>query len=216
MTTPSFRDVELLSAYLDGALSPSDSARLDSRLKSDPQLRAVMDDLRATRVVLRKLPQRKAPRNFMLTPGMVGFKPPMPRAYPMLRFASALATLLLFFTFAVNLFSTPISFGAQAPAAEPYGAGGGDGIPEEAFATEPLNELQPLPTPEAADATRIADETPTPEPTLKAIPDEQADRDSSRPIPFAWQLSLLIAALALGGMAWVVRLMNDQKWHARK
>ena len=47
------RDVELLSAYLDGQLKPSDSARLESRLKSEPELVSVMDDLRAARNLLR-------------------------------------------------------------------------------------------------------------------------------------------------------------------
>jgi hypothetical protein len=47
-----FRDVEKLSAYLDGQLSRADAARLESRLASDPGLRAVMDDLRRTRAVL--------------------------------------------------------------------------------------------------------------------------------------------------------------------
>ena len=54
------RDVELLSAYLDGQLKPSDSARLESRLKSEPELVSVMDDLRAARNLLRRLPQRRA------------------------------------------------------------------------------------------------------------------------------------------------------------
>jgi anti-sigma factor RsiW len=54
------RDLELLSSYLDGQLKPSDSARLQARLSSDPDLRAVLDDLRAARGLLRQLPMRKA------------------------------------------------------------------------------------------------------------------------------------------------------------
>src|ERR671918_1406182 len=96
------RDIELLSSYLDGQLKPSDSARLESRLASDPDLRAVLDDLRAARVLLRQLPVRKAPRNFTLTPKMVGKNPPLPRSYPAFRFVTALATMLLFFTVGLN------------------------------------------------------------------------------------------------------------------
>jgi anti-sigma factor RsiW len=215
MTNPSFRDVELLSAFIDGTLNPSDSARLESRLRSDPELRAVMDDLRAARAVLRKLPHRKAPRNFTLTPKMAGIKPPVPRSYPVLRFASALATLLLVFTFAVNLISTPLTFSAAAPQI-PYGAGGGGGDGEaadEAPAAEAAPELQPLPTPESADATRIAG-TATPE-LMSKVGEDQSDQDSTRPIPFNWQVGLLIAALALGFTAWIVRASNDQKWRTR-
>src|ERR1051325_10456028 len=96
------RDIELLSSYLDGQLKQSDSARLEARLSSDPNLRAVLNDLRGARSLLRQLPLRKAPRNFTLTPKMVGKNPPLPRTYPAFRFVSALATILLFFTLGLN------------------------------------------------------------------------------------------------------------------
>ncbi|MDQ3004731.1 MAG: hypothetical protein M3R47_05035, partial [Chloroflexota bacterium] len=121
------RDVELLSAYLDGQLKPSDSARLEARLKSDSELVSVMDDLRAARNLLRRLPQRRAPRTFTLTPKMVGKNPPMPRTYPFFRFATTIATLLLFFTFGLN-------FLAPQMAVAPVGVGGGGG--SDLFAAE--------------------------------------------------------------------------------
>lgn len=89
------RDLELLSSYLDGELKPSDSTKLEARLTSDPELASVLNDLRAARTLLRKLPARKAPRNFTLTRKMVGQNPPLPRAYPIFRFATAAATLLV-------------------------------------------------------------------------------------------------------------------------
>ena len=116
------RDLELLSSYLDGQLRPSDSARLERRLSSDPNLRSVLDDLRAARGLLRQLPMRKAPRNFTLTPQMVGKKPPLPRAYPAFRFVTALATLLFFVTMGVNFLVPQM---ASSPLA--YGKGGGGG-----------------------------------------------------------------------------------------
>src|SRR5262245_44359150 len=96
------RDLELLSAYLDGELSSSDSARLETRLQSDPRLVSLLSDLRAARSLIRKLPQRRAPRNFTLTRKMVGQNPPLPRSYPAFRFATVVATLLFFFTFGFN------------------------------------------------------------------------------------------------------------------
>ena len=104
------RDLELLSSYLDGQLKPSDSARLEARLSSDPDLRSVLNDLRAARGLLRQLPMRKAPRNFTLTPKMVGKNPPLPRAYPAFRFVTALATLLLFFTVGLNFLASAVGF----------------------------------------------------------------------------------------------------------
>jgi hypothetical protein len=146
---------------------------------------------------------------------MAGLKPPMPRSYPALRFASALATVLLLFTFAINGISLPIAFGASAPATESYalGAGGGEAM-DEALPAEPAIQLPPLSTPEPAGATRIA-EIATPELTPKGFAQEQADHDSARTIPFTWQAGLLIAALSLGAAAWLLRLLNDQKWRAK-
>ena len=60
----SSHDVELLSEYLDGQLSPSDSTRLESRLSSEAGLRAVINDLRESRALLRQLPQRRALTQF--------------------------------------------------------------------------------------------------------------------------------------------------------
>ncbi len=116
------RDLEILSSYLDGQLSPSDSARLEARLKSEPELVSVMDDLRASRNLLRRLPQRRAPRNFTLTRKMVGQNPPMPRAYSGFRFATALATLLFFFTVGLNFTAS------QLAATSPTGMGGGGDV----------------------------------------------------------------------------------------
>src|ERR1051325_9096986 len=118
------RDIELLSSYLDGQLKQSDSARLEARLSSDPNLRAVLDDVRGARRLLRQLPMRKAPRNFTLTPKMVGKNPPLPRAYPAFRFVTALATLLFFFTVGVNI------FGTQMASPSPNFGYGGGGAPD--------------------------------------------------------------------------------------
>src|SRR5512141_1808469 len=116
------RDLELLSSYLDGQLKPSDSARLEARLSTDPGLRAVLDDLRSARGLLRRLPLRKAPRNFTLTPKMVGKNPPLPRAYPAFRFVTALASLLLFISFGLNFLRPQL-----ATVQSPFGMGGGGG-----------------------------------------------------------------------------------------
>jgi len=160
-----FRDVELLSTYLDGQLNPSDSARLESRLKTDPELVAVMDDLRAARGVLRQLPSRRAPRNFTLTPKMVDLKPPLPRAYPVFRFASVFAALLFFLSYATNLVAPRLS-AASAPYG--YGVGGGGGCSEE----EPCEAAPALEMPAAPQEPFAATEAPvaTEAPALAEAP----------------------------------------------
>jgi len=155
-----FRDVTLLSAYLDGQLKPSEAARIEARLQTEPELASILQDLRQTRGILRQLPQRRAPRNFTLTPTMVGLKPPMPRAYPVFRLATVLATLLLFFTFATN-FMAP----RMERAAVPYGIGGGYG---GGGGADPEMEAQLLATAQAESAAPAAEEPAAPKPTLGA------------------------------------------------
>ena len=198
------RDLELLSSYLDGQLSPSDSARLESRLASDADLRAVMDDLREARNLLRRLPARKAPRNFTLTRKMVGQSPPMPRAYPAFRFVTALATLLLFFTLGLNFLGSQMASQAPVP-----GMGGGGGQTDtfaaqapaatEAPAAEapPAVEMAPMPTATLAeeDSGRIA-ETPA---ANNGLAEEPSGREGIRAPLIAplWQI-VLTAIVVMG------------------
>ena len=173
MTEPTFNDLEQLSAYLDGKLSGADGARLESRIQADPDLRSVYDGLRQTRSLLRQLPARRAPRNFRLTPQMVGIKPALPRSFPVFRLASVFASILLFIGYAINLSAvgTPLSglpaMGAAAPAqtASAYDTFAYD-APTEAFAAP--GEAAAEPTPETI-APKFAPHTATEEaPTAAA------------------------------------------------
>jgi len=164
------RDSELLSAYLDDELKPSDSKRLEARLKSDPELASVLNDLRATRTLLRKLPSRKAPRNFTLTRKMVGQSPPLPRAYPIFRFATVVATLLFFFSFGINSFRSQL---ASQPLAYGIGGSGGGGGDDESLVLEaPAMES-------AAPAEEPAAPAPAVEPETNADTGEEPSLDSA-------------------------------------
>ena len=109
---------ELLSAYLDGQLTPKERARLEARLREDAQLRSLLVELRRTRAILRSQPRLRAPRNFMLTPQMAG-KPARtpPRAYPALRLASVLAGVLFVLVLAGDLLTTSRQTAMIQPAA---------------------------------------------------------------------------------------------------
>ena len=224
------RDLELLSSYLDGQLKPSDSARLEARLVSEPDLRAVLDDLRAARGLLRQLPMRKAPRNFTLTPKMVGKNPPLPRSYPAFRFVTAIASLMLFFTLGLN-FVVPQM--AQTPA---FGMGGG-GAPEvfsaeqapavpEAAATEapaaeePSVMMEPLPTATISPATDSARQAETPA-DKQGVTNEtdliQPPQPApiSPPVPPSWQILLAtIAVLGALGMI-LMRQAAASRWRRK-
>ena len=209
-----FQEIELLSSYLDGQLNASESTRLESRLSSDRELASVLNDIRSARDILRSLPARKAPRNFMLTRKMVGLKPPLPRAYPIFRFSTAFATTLLMISFAANLLASQFSFAASAPQAA-YGFGGG-GDPASA-AEEPLMEMAPavLPTDDitarqgepSADAMQIPKEAGT----ESGLP-EQADVRNEAFVPVIWQINLLVIILLGGLLMWIMRQSALRKW----
>lgn len=233
-----FRDVEQLSSYLDGQLSPSDSARLENRLASDPDLVSTLQSLREARGILRSLPHRRAPRNFLLTPRMVGKKPPLPRSYPVFRFATALATVL----FALSFVTSQMGRLAASAPVIPYGRGGGGGsdmateapamlepmlaMPAEAPATE-APVTQP-PIDQEALPTQMALVMPTPSPEPDAKEQERTMENQSIPAPASvsgvkaaqpllgsWQVVfLVIAVLGALGM-FLIRRFAVRKWRSK-
>lgn len=65
---PTERDLELLSAYLDGELSDRERNTLERRLDQERALLHELNALRDTVALLHDLPRLKAPRNFTLDP----------------------------------------------------------------------------------------------------------------------------------------------------
>ncbi|NIM92863.1 MAG: hypothetical protein GTO18_04010 [Anaerolineales bacterium] len=88
------RDIEKLSAYLDGELSPKETARLEEHLRENPGLRRLYEELGATRNLLAELPTVRPPKNFTLTPEMAGIRWRR-NAYPVFRLATMAAVVAL-------------------------------------------------------------------------------------------------------------------------
>lgn len=233
------RDLELLSSYLDGQLSSSDSARLEARLHADPGLRSVLDDLRSTRSLLRQLPMRKAPRNFKLTPKMVGKNPPLPRAYPIFRLSSVLATIMLFLTFGLNFLGPQLASasygygglggGGGAAESEAYGSAAPAATEAPAAATEApvaepsLAQAAPLATQTIAaaeDATRMMD-TPTAktaeDPYAISPPQEPpvASRVPARRVSPVWQWLLAGIAVVSAFIMAMMRQLSISRWRKK-
>ena len=232
MTQTSSRDLELLSAYLDEQLSQPDVARLEARIKADPELRAAYDDLRQTRALLRKLPARRAPRNFRLTPQMVGSQPRLPRSFPVFRFASVLASVLLLLGYAINL-AAPVASMAAATSL-PYDT---YMAPAVAETEAPMPEMATAPAAMEATATTEAPQnfapklaaTDTPELSLTqqdavVTPENRSMGAASTealnvapptpawPVHPGWLFGLLGLAVVSGAGAWIVRARAEQKW----
>lgn len=236
MTELSSRDLELLSAYLDGHLSQTDGARLESRIKNDPELRSAYDGLRQTRALLRKLPARRAPRNFRLTPQMVGIKPTLSRSFPIFRLASVLASILLFLGYAVNLFSPNRLL--ASPALFSYGASNAPAptaAPEEAFSQKVMaeaTEAPPSPQQDAyavptatldpagitmmavPEATIIADAEVPPADTVRAM-QPPISRAETFPVHPFWLLGLLGLAVVSGAGAFIVHKRAQSRNRAK-
>jgi hypothetical protein len=242
MNTPSFRDVEQLSAYLDGQLSQAERSRLESRLGSNPALAAILEDLSRTRAVLRKMPRRRVPRNFTLTPKMAGLRPPVPRSVPALSWASAVAMLLFVCSLGTGLLGR-FSFGAAAPmmAAAPAGMGGGGNANDSGTEAYGIGGGPPAGTEVPAELTTLSQPTSTPDgftsqtllPTATAeitnfqapgptpAPDERiaVDRSTSPKNPTwpvsPWLLAWFGLAVALIGTALAIRWAAVRRFRKR-
>lgn len=159
------RDLELLSAYLDGVLSPEQTSRLEMRLKADPQLRAELEALQRTRALLRQMPRRRVPRNFMLSPRQVAKRPPMPRFYPLLQWSIALTMVLLAVSLGLQFVPSPALTPKSMPAMRVMSAEATE---------EPLFSLMAeTPTSAPLGGGREATLTPAPvQPGIMALPQE--------------------------------------------
>lgn len=232
---PSSRDLKKLSAYLDGELSASATRKLEKRLSRDPNWVAALEALTQSRTILRRTPQRHAPRNFTLSPQMVAKRPPMPRLVPALNYASVAAILLFLFSF-IN----PVRFAAdQTMESAPMMA---MEIEEMApVAEEPLPEMAAAPavdsdmekempaaedssenlagaaSPAATAAGTRAEKTyaatpeamPTMLPPTRTIPAEELE---SPPLLTPYQRALVILLGFFAILSWVVRRATIAKW----
>jgi anti-sigma factor RsiW len=172
MNSISFRDVELLCAYLDGELSDSKRKHLEARIHSEPALAAKLDEICETCKLLHSMPKRRAPRNFTLTPRMAGVRAPVPRLVPAFSWASAVAMLLFVFTLGTSLLGK-LSFGTAAPMLAAAPSGGVGGGPPAAATEAPVmmaapENAEPAPLRESDPAMQT---TPTVEVFLMAVPE---------------------------------------------
>lgn len=111
------RRQEMLTAYLDGALTPQERRNFERQLDSDAELRTQLQRQQLIKANLRELPRVRAPRNFTLDPALYG--KPAPQAiqqwYPLLRGATVVAAVFLVIVLSVDLFNVGGSAGTMTP-----------------------------------------------------------------------------------------------------
>lgn len=97
---------ELLTAYLDDALSPAERSQFEAVLAQDEALAAQVRQQRLIKQRLSAMPRRRVPRTFALDPAIYGKPTPQPlfRLYPALQTATVLAALMLMFLVGLEAF----------------------------------------------------------------------------------------------------------------
>jgi anti-sigma factor RsiW len=168
------REWEDLSAYLDGQLSPKESARLEEKLQARADLREALNELSQTRSLLRSQPAVCAPRNFTLTSKMVGARPAPARSFqlfPVMRLASVAAAVLLVVVLAGDFLTggrqpafAPVAFQSMpmsAPAVEMKSAA------EEAAAPQ-VEAVMEAPAPTESPAAAVMEATAASEAPVEA------------------------------------------------
>lgn len=134
------KDLERLSAYLDRALTPSETAIVEARLRVEPGFRKALEELRQVVVAVRSLEEIRVPRNFTLHQAEVSRR--VASGYPALRLATALASAAFVLLSGLRLLSPlGVRLAAAPMAAEPqseFAMRAADAIgTEEASAAEP-------------------------------------------------------------------------------
>ena len=109
----------LLSTYLDGRASQTERAMVERHLKSCADCERNLATLSATVVAVRDLPHVRAPRSFALPRSMAKQPRSAPWLYPLLRTATALATLLFVIAVAGDVYTRFTLFSTSAPMVAP-------------------------------------------------------------------------------------------------
>jgi anti-sigma factor RsiW len=225
MKSLSFRDMENLSAYLDGQTPASERTRLENNIQSDPALAAALEELRQINKLLRSMPQRRAPRNFTLTPRMAGIRPPVPRLVPALSWASAAAMVLFIFTLGTSLVGQ-LSFGTAAPMLAAAPSGGLGGGPPAAATMPPVNASAATLAPAPLRTDQTVPATATPEAFVMSAPEatppgaalfpqaKTAVKEQPKPLNL-WLVIWPGLGVVLGAAALLVQWINKRSFQRK-
>lgn len=210
----------MISAYLDKALSPAEVEKVEIRTENDPSFKKALEEIAYTRRMLRSLPQKRAPRNFTLSP--VKTKAPIrnPWLQPALKYvsiAAAVMTMVIFIS-PFPLFGMPsvtsqqydssaltaeISSETAAPAIINWnpmlGMGGGGGAPDDGTTYAGGMGGGPIAEEPVAEGEGVITETEVPD--LEATPSVEEETPSLAVVPLTEEPSALTAPQVTGERA---------------
>jgi len=112
------RDWILISAYLDGRLSPAALTRIEKRIQEDAHFKRSLEEIARLKQLLAALPKKRAPRNFTLAPEKA--QKPLRGLWlqPALSFVSVTASIILVLVFSFNYLGMGLPRQAAAQRAE--------------------------------------------------------------------------------------------------
>lgn len=189
-------DYELISAYIDDALTAAERASFEARLQSDDLLASELEAMRRTVAAVGDLPVLKAPRNFTLTPEIVGQSPanitPLPASRRRTHWMYGAAAAVLVLVVGVGLFLSLNAPGESIPsAANQVAAAPTTAAPQAtaritAIPTQPASDAGILPTPTVI-IMEMEEEAPAGDTALEAPPAPQIVQPESSPSPMPTQ-----------------------------
>lgn len=139
------QDWQLISAYLDGQLTPQNKTHLEARLQTEADLQQAYLDMRQTRLLLKSAKNIKAPRNFTISEAQARSIKPVRsfRFLPLFSISSVLATIMLIFVIFLDVSTRPglTSSVAMEPAAESFSL---EAAPQMDSSREVNNQATPL------------------------------------------------------------------------
>jgi hypothetical protein len=146
-----------LSAHIDNQLPTAERTHLEQHIGECARCRASLESLRWTIALVKQAPVPASSRSFTLP--VPARREPASFAFGFARFATALATLLLFAIIGVDLISHALRGGAAAPAMAPSAA-------KEIAAPTQAVALAPMPT---QSVVSRAEPTPAPKPSTAPV-----------------------------------------------
>lgn len=111
------KELEQLSAYLDGQLNETEQKQIESRLAAEPELQEMYAGLRNTKLLFGRVHRVHAPHSFALTPEMVKVRKQKLPSFATIRWATSLAAILLVVMFGAE-FILSGSFAAKSEMAD--------------------------------------------------------------------------------------------------
>lgn len=127
MTQKTWSDVDI-SSYMDGELDPEPQAALEADIARDPTLRRRVEEMQQVAAMVRAMPMREPPRNYLLTPSMIAEPKPEPqharRRMPLglMRLASSLVAIAFVISFGLTVLQRgmmPATVADRGPEAAP-------------------------------------------------------------------------------------------------